>query len=294
LNWTRFIKVFLLQADARKAEILMWSWSTAVGCMISGHGFPPIFPSIFTVFSIFAFATSVYTYNDITDIKLDSLNPIKKKRPIASGKITMNEAKTIVFIFGVLGFILALLVPLKASILIMIWAVLFYLYSNPKIRLKRRFLLKEGTIGLGFFLSTIIGAVSVGSITPTIIFAGIFFGAFVFLGFPAFRDTLDIKEDKLYGVKSLAVLLDWKKKVEMVILFVLAVMTLTPLTYIHLNLNVIFPIVTVALCFLVLRHLLPLLKRFDERKYKRAYNSLFGLFVASQVFMILGTMPIRI
>jgi len=292
LNFRRVAKAFLLQLNARKAEILPWAWSTTVGAMIAGHGFPPVSKIFLTVFSMLAFAVSGYTYNDITDMRADSLNSLKKKRPIPSGKITVEEAKIIVLTTGLLGVSLAAFTAPTVFLLIMIWTTLLFSYSNPGIKLKKRFLLKEGTIAIGFFLSVLIGAISVGSIPPAVIFGGIFWGVFAFLGSPAFRDTTDLEEDKLYGVRSLAVVLDWKTKIEMVILFILAAMTLTPLTYVYLNLNVIFPIVVVALCFLVLRFLFPLLRQFDEKNYKRAYNSLYGFLIASQISMILGAMPL--
>jgi len=285
-------RAYVLQVKSRKTEIFMWSWAIVVGCLIAGRGFPPVLPTILTALSMLAIATAVYTYNDVTDIELDRLNPIKKNRAVPSGKISVKEAMAIVYTSGFVGVILSFFTNLKTFLLLMLWTALFLLYSNSRIRLKKRFLLKEGTIGIGFFLASLIGGMAVGSVSPAVIFSGIFFAAFVFLGFPAFRDTTDMKEDKLYGVKSLAVLLDWKAKLEMVILFILAVMTLTPLTYVRFNLNVIFPIVVVASSFLILRFLFPLLNRFEQTNYQRAYRFLFGFFLASQIALILGSLPL--
>jgi 4-hydroxybenzoate polyprenyltransferase len=288
------VRAFSLQLKCRRTEVFMWPWVTAVGCMIASRGFPPIIPLATVILSMIAIAICVYTYNDVTDIELDKLNPIKKNRAVPSGTISTREAMDIVYISGPAGIVLALLTDSRAFTFMMIWAALFILYSTPQIRLKKRLLLKEVTIGLGMFLCTVAGGMIVGEITPSVLFAGVFFAVFVSLGFPAFRDTTDMKEDKLYGVKSLAVLLSWKTKLEIVILLILAIMTLTPLTYITFNFNVILPILIVGTCFLVLRFLFPLLNRFEELQYQKAYKSMFVLFVTSQIALILGSLPLTI
>jgi len=285
-------KAFALQIKSRKTEIFMWCWATAVGCLVACKGNPPIFPTFLISTAMLLMATSVYTYNDITDTDLDKLNQVKKDRAVPSGKITVSQARVIVYTTGLAGMMLGLLTNLSSFLVMTLWTALFLAYSNPQMRLKKRLLLKEGTVGIGFFITTIAGAMAVGSVSPSVIFAGIFFAFFVFLGFPAFRDTTDVYEDKLYGVRSLAILLSWKAKLELVFIFILAVMTLTPLTYVQFNLNVIFPIITVASCFLVLRALFPLLSKFEEKKYTRAYKSLFGFFVVSQAALIFATIPI--
>lgn len=43
-------------------------------------------------------SSAVYFLNDVTDVKKDKLHPIKKNRPIASGKISLRTAKFITFL----------------------------------------------------------------------------------------------------------------------------------------------------------------------------------------------------
>jgi 4-hydroxybenzoate polyprenyltransferase len=51
------------------------------------------FEKTFLAFIVFCFATSAtYVFNDILDVEKDKLHPIKKNRPIASGKISISVA----------------------------------------------------------------------------------------------------------------------------------------------------------------------------------------------------------
>ena len=289
------LKALLIQLNARKPEIFVWIWSTAVGCMLATHGFPPIEKTLLAVSSITALAISGYTYNDIADLRGDSLNPIKKKvRPITSGKLTVKDAMKIVWVFGLLGIFISAFTTLRAFLLTLIWSFLLYAYSHPKIRLKKRFMLKEIIISFGFFLVILIGALSVGTLSPVVLFGSILMCAFSIFFLPAIRESPDIEEDKLHGVKSLSMLISLKGRVEMAILFVLVIMTLTPLTYVQLNLNVVFPIITVASCFIVLRFLFPLLKRFDLETHRYAYRAVYGFWMILQASLIVGTLPLSI
>ena len=56
-------------------------------------------------------ASSIYIYNDIQDIEKDKLHPLKKNRPIASGKISKKKAIGI----GCVIFFLALLMNFSIS-----------------------------------------------------------------------------------------------------------------------------------------------------------------------------------
>ena len=56
------------------------------------------------MFVFFSFVvSSTYVLNDILDLESDSNHPIKNKRPLASGKISIKKAKFVLIIFFVIG-----------------------------------------------------------------------------------------------------------------------------------------------------------------------------------------------
>ena len=276
---------------SRMLEAISYTWLAAVGALLATHGSPQIVPTILACASAFSIALCVYVYNDITDAEMDELNPTKSRRPLPSKKVTRAEAKNFVYLTGIISLILPLFVNLEISLLCVFWLGWFLVYSLPQIRLKKRLILKESTPAIGYFLSTIVGAKAVGPVSLTVMFGGLMSGLFIFFSLPAFRDTTDIKEDTLYGIKSLATILSWKQRLEMVILFVLGIMTLTPLTYMNLGFNAIFPIITVAMGFILLRFLFPLLRGLEEKKFRMALKFGTSYFFLMQISMILGALP---
>ena len=286
------LRSYAALAKSRTLEAFSYTWLAVVGALITTRGSPQIVPTVLAALTAFTISLCVYIYNDITDMEMDKLNPTKSSRPLPSGRATKEQAKKFVCLAGITGLVLSFFVNFEAFLLCAFWLTWFLAYSTPLLRLKKRLILKESTPALGYFLSTVIGAKATGYITPTVVFSGLLSGLFIFFSLPAFRDTTDIKEDKLHGVRSLATILRWKHRLEMVILAVLAIMTLTPLTYANFGFNAIFPIIVVAMGFLLLRFLFPLASGIEEKKYRSALKVGTVYFFSIQISMILGALPI--
>jgi 4-hydroxybenzoate polyprenyltransferase len=108
-------------------------------------------------FIAFSFASStVYVFNDIIDASKDAIHPLKKNRPLASGRINSGES---IFILSIL-FIITLLITtqLKFNFSLIVWGyiVLNIFYS---LYLKNLVIVDLMCISLGFILRVLSGAV---------------------------------------------------------------------------------------------------------------------------------------
>jgi len=115
-----------------------------------------LFKDVLLAFFSFSFATSAtYIFNDILDIKSDKLHPVKKDRPIASGKLPFFVA-----VFELLGFVfLSLILSLYLNqlffTLILIYLGMQVLYS---LGLKNIHVIDILIIATGFILRVYAGA----------------------------------------------------------------------------------------------------------------------------------------
>ncbi|HOJ17312.1 MAG TPA: decaprenyl-phosphate phosphoribosyltransferase [Ignavibacteriaceae bacterium] len=108
------------------------------------------FLEAFLGFIAFCFASSaVYIVNDLFDLEADRKHPVKKKRPIASGRISKSKAKTILFALLVLNVLLLSFLPVYFGI---ITAVYFFLNLAYTTKLKKVVLLDIFSIAAGFML----------------------------------------------------------------------------------------------------------------------------------------------
>lgn len=82
-------------------------------------------------FLCFCLSSSIiYIINDILDLEEDRLDENKKNRPLASNKISLNKAKLIIYILGILTVICLLLIKnIFIFLIIMLYIGLNILYS---------------------------------------------------------------------------------------------------------------------------------------------------------------------
>lgn len=146
----------------------------------------------FLAFIIFCLSSSiVYIINDIKDIEKDKNHPIKKDRPLASGKVTKNKA------FILLVFLVIIDLLLMTYLYININSVLVYLIPiiYIVINILYSFILKDipiidvGVIVLGFVLRVMYGGITTNIEVSKYLYLMIIFGAF-FLAFGKRRNEI--------------------------------------------------------------------------------------------------------
>ena len=109
----------------------------------------------FIAFILFSFITgSVYIFNDIIDKDYDKNHPVKKKRPIASGNLSVFNAYISLFVILFIDLILIYKFNLKFFYLSVFYLILNLLYS---LVLKKVVILDIMVISVGFVLRVMIG-----------------------------------------------------------------------------------------------------------------------------------------
>jgi len=279
---------------AHKGSVISWSWTTLIGCFIAGRGFPSILPTICSVSAVLAITLSVYTFNDVIDVEMDKINPKKRNRPLPSGLFTKEDAMRLTYVTGIIGIVMSLFLNRTSFILCLTYLFLFTIYSHPVIRLKKRFIIKESIVASGYILTTLIGGFAVaGKFQSTFVFAGVLYFFFSFMGMPAFHDITDVKEDEIFGVRTMAIVLSWRRKVQMLMLFILAMMTLTPFTYARLGFNAVLPVVVVAMGLIVLRYLIPLSNAFERSLFIKTRKTAYVYYILIHVVLVISTLNIQ-
>ncbi|UCG95703.1 MAG: UbiA prenyltransferase family protein [archaeon] len=125
-------------------------------------------------------SSSNYILNDVTDRKRDRLNPEKKERPIASGKVGLPAAFTTAVIFLFTGFF----VSWGFSPYFFLVVALFFLVSTLySFLLKKMIFADIIAISFNFLLRAISGAVLINVyISPWLVMGILFFALFLALG----------------------------------------------------------------------------------------------------------------
>lgn len=143
-------------------------------------------------FFIFCFTSSIiYIINDINDIEKDKLHPVKKLRPLASGKITKKNAVITLIIISIINIVfISVLYKINKSIVVIIiptiYTIMNLLYSKF---LKNIPIIDVSVIVMGFVLRVIYGGVVTNVTVSKYLYLMIIFGAY-FLAFGKRRNEM--------------------------------------------------------------------------------------------------------
>ena len=150
----------LLRVHHYVKNILVIAAAGCSGKMFEGGKFPNAILGI-AVFCMIS--SAVYIINDIRDIERDKLHPVKRKRPIASGEVSVKSAAVIasVLIAGA-GLLSVWVFGVKPSVLPMLYIAVNFAYSMG---LKNIPVLDITILVSGFIIRLLYGAI----ITDTVI-----------------------------------------------------------------------------------------------------------------------------
>lgn len=114
------------------------------------------------VFMAFSFiASSIYCYNDIVDADADRHHPVKCRRPIASGEVSVLRGYLLMAVMAVLSAIMVMLLPspvrMGTAVVVAIYYVLNLAYCS---KLKQYAVLDVCIVAFGFVLRIVAGGVA--------------------------------------------------------------------------------------------------------------------------------------
>jgi len=152
--------IFLLKTSRPRQWLKNLSLLT--GLIFSGWLFIPekLLTSLWSVVIFSLLASSVYIFNDLIDINRDRKHPLKKKRPIASGKLPIPIALFTAILLAVISLTLASRLSFFFFILCLSYAILHFAYS---LWLKMFAIIDVLTIASGFVIRVYAGAVAVNA-----------------------------------------------------------------------------------------------------------------------------------
>ncbi len=150
---------------------------------------------VHTVEAFFLFSlisSAVYIYNDICDIESDKNHPLKKERPVASGRIPVKTAAVIAVVLLISGGFGAFLLEKDFFLVVLTYSLMNLAYSKG---LKNIPIVDVFIISLGFLLRIYAGSV-VGDVILSRWIIIMTFLLALFLALAKRRDDLLIYRDK--------------------------------------------------------------------------------------------------
>ena len=110
-------------------------------------------------FAIFcALSSAVYLFNDVADRAADQNHPLKRERPIASGRLSVTTALLAGLVLGVAGVLAGFMIRAELGVVASTYLTLLLIYSAA---LKHVVIVDVLMIAAGFVLRAIAGAVAV-------------------------------------------------------------------------------------------------------------------------------------
>jgi|SRR5262245_52549717 len=151
------------------------------GLIFSQSLFTPLVWPAIAAFVIFcALSGAIYLFNDLADVEKDRLHPTKRRRPIASGALSIRAATTIGVLALVGSLVAAYALSARFGVVATVYAALLTAYS---LWLKHVVILDVLTVAIGFVLRAVAGAAAIGvEISGWLVICTILVALFLALG----------------------------------------------------------------------------------------------------------------
>ena len=232
---------------SRKEIAFVVTWTTALATIISGKGIPPITQSFLSIIATFMIVMSVYIYNDVIDREMDAYSEQEKKktRPIAHGKVSETNAMRFVYLTGLIGLGLSLMLSRIVFNIALTYCFFMFLYSHPSVRFKSRYIIKTIVSCLLLPTAFLIGGAAVeNTISTTMLFLAFAWYALSFLVSPSIADMLDAEEDLAFNIKTIGNTLSWKQNLILYNIGIIVLIASSAISFLLYDISFFVPIIT--------------------------------------------------
>jgi 4-hydroxybenzoate polyprenyltransferase len=103
-------------------------------------------------------SSAIYTFNDLIDREQDRQHPLKKERPLASGKVTIGQAIIMIIVLLAAGLVGAWFINMNFFIISLVFIGLNILYT---LILKNIVILDAMSVGISFVIRAWAGAIAI-------------------------------------------------------------------------------------------------------------------------------------
>ena len=242
-----FFESSILLFKSRKEIIFAVTWTGTLATIIAGKGIPPLTESFLSIIAVMLIVLSVYIYNDVVDREMDAYSEQEKKkgRPIAHGIVSETNAMRFVYLTGLIGLSLCLMLNRVVFSIGFVYYILLFLYSYPSVRFKKMYIIKNLITSLlmptAFLIS---GAAVENTLSISMSFLAFAYYILTFLVIPAIADMLDVEEDLAFNVKTLGNTLSWKQNLILYNIGILVLVVSSAISYLLFDISYFVPIIT--------------------------------------------------
>jgi len=294
------IQKFKLCLRSRLGTPFTYSLASITGLLVAYRGLPPLKLAFLIITSSAFVSLSVYLYNDLMDLE-DDKRGIERgssptaKRPLQRGVVTKSEMTLFVVFSASMGLIAAALINVNVFLLEAFFLLLGVAYSTNPIRLKKRFLIKQGTVALGFVISTMVACAASGVFSWMVAYIAYLYVVFSFSISPIF-DLKDIEEDRVAGIKTIPVVWGPDNTFRLAIAIWVSTILGSVLGYSQMGFNIVLPIFGTLIIASIIYVVYPLRTQWiEEDKLMNAINKKFmPLHFILQLTVVIASLPIAL
>jgi 4-hydroxybenzoate polyprenyltransferase len=278
--------------------MLLYPWPTIVGLISAVRGLPPLDVAVKAFLAMAAAAMAVYVFNDVQDLEEDRVSAQQGDtyhvtRPIVTGSVTIRVAMSLVVLLSSVSLGIGATINHMVLICLAAFLVLGYVYSAPPIQLKKRFFLKQLTIGLGGLIAGLAGGAAVAVLSRPVMYCALVFFT-LNVGLTPLVDLRDIEGDRKMGRNTFPVILGPHRTILLGLATTITILVLTLWSYVWIGFNVIYPVL--ATCSLATFGVLAyqMLDRWQDPNFveRRFIKNAMPTFSVLQIGLILGVLPL--